>query len=577
MKITTPILSLIILSLCFYSCNRQYPHSIQTAALLTYTCPDSALILLEQLKNSISQESQSTQMYYWLLTIKAQDKAYLTHTSDSLVTEVLHYYENKWDKKHLPEAYYYAGRVYSDLGDAPQALNYFIEATKVINKDTDPKLASLIYSQIGTLYLYQDVYDKALSVFNKAYQYSVLTKDSVSMVYHLRDFGRTFSTLNQEDSALYYYKEAGKLAEKIRNENLSKMVNGELSGYYTELGMHKEAYKSIQIATQTVDPIDSAPLYSSMARYYFHTNQLDSATYYYSQLITTDSYLHKQVGFEGLSNIARIKGEYKKALSYMDKSVTYTDSLQSITQTEAVHKINALYNYQLREDENNRLRTQAQHQKVYITISIVTIIMMVTSFFAYRQTHKRKEENKIAQLNKLKKIQDEKYKQSQAYIEENRKYIEQLTQKLQEAQKFKSQLEQELLIAQKCAIEKSNELIEAQQKLAERAVRVLKFSEIYNKFHDSHSKLSTEDWNTLIYSIDETYSQFTQRLKEIYPIKEIELQICLLIKIEIPLGQISQIIVRSKQAVTSIRNRLYKKFFKEEGSPEEWDKFIREF
>lgn len=53
-------------------------------------------------------------MYYDLLTVKVRDKAYIRHTSDSLIRNVLRYYEHQDDKKHLPETYYYAGRVYSD-------------------------------------------------------------------------------------------------------------------------------------------------------------------------------------------------------------------------------------------------------------------------------------------------------------------------------------------------------------------------------------------------------------------------------------------------------------------------------
>ncbi len=87
-------------------------------------------------------------MYYQLLTIKARDKAYITHTSDSLILEVLHYYEKRKDKKHLPEAYYYAGRIYRDLGDAPQALEYFFKAIDVSSACMNYRLTSRINRQI---------------------------------------------------------------------------------------------------------------------------------------------------------------------------------------------------------------------------------------------------------------------------------------------------------------------------------------------------------------------------------------------------------------------------------------------
>ena len=147
MKWPEPLLIIILLPLYFLSCDsKSYPHVLQLADSLANTCPDSAIALLEQFKDSASQESKETQMYYQLLTIKARDKAYITHTSDSLILEVLHYYEKKKDKKHLPEAYYYAGRIYRDLGDAPQALDYFFKAIDASSACMNYRLTSRIYS-----------------------------------------------------------------------------------------------------------------------------------------------------------------------------------------------------------------------------------------------------------------------------------------------------------------------------------------------------------------------------------------------------------------------------------------------
>ena len=56
--------------------------------------------------------------------------------------------------------------------------------------------------------------------------------------------------------------------------------------------------------------------------------------------------------------------------------------------------------------------------------------------------------------------------------------------------------------------------------------------------------------------------------------KTVEMQVCLLIKIGVPPTQIAYITSHTKQAITSIRKRLYKKVFNMDGSPEDWDIFI---
>ena len=567
-----------LLLLAIVSCGRRNDGlpALQRVVLLANTHPDSAMALLDSLRDSIFLQPRSVRMYYDLLTVKARDKAYIRHTSDSLIRSVLRYYERQNDKKHLPETYYYAGRVYSDLGDAPQALNYFIRASETADgKDYD--LLSRIYSQIGTLYLYQDVYDKALPVFRKCYQYNLLEGDSAGMVYAIRNIGRTYRTLDQVDSALHYYKEADSLAIKLGSNLLRMRVNGEFSAYYTQLGMYKEAYKCLQWAFLQFNSDDRAPAYSTVAHYYLNINQLDSALIYFTKLLKMDDYLYLQSAYKGLGEIATKRGNYAEACSYWALYEMYRDSVQSITQTETVRKINALYNYQLREEENNRLQMQNRQQKNYIVWITASMVVVVALFFAYRQNRKRKEEGRINQLQKLKALEEQKYRQSQEFIEENKKRIAELEKELQEVRTTSDISRQELLHAQKLSLEKDNEQVEAQQKMEQEAVKAFQTSAIYIKFHETDDKILEEDWSELISAIDNTYRNFTQRLKDLYPMNEVELQVCLLLKIDMPFKRIALLVLRSKQAVTSIRKRLYKKVFGREGTPDDWDRFIRNF
>lgn len=567
-----------LLLLAIVSCGKRNDGlpALQRVALLANTHPDSAMALLDSLRDSIFLQPRSVRMYYDLLTVKARDKAYIRHTSDSLIRNVLRYYERQDDKKHLPETYYYAGRVYSDLGDAPQALNYFIRASETADgKDYD--LLSRIYSQIGTLYLYQAVYDKALPVFRKCYQYNLLEGDSAALVYCIRNIGRAYSVLNQVDSALYYYKEADKLTIRLNNVFLWSEIHGELSAYYLQLGMYEEAYNSLLLSRRKVKSINEAPQYTTSARYFYSINQFDSAAYYYTLMTELNGYSYKEEGYYGLGKIARLKGNYETALLYFDKSLIYADSAESITQTETVRKINALYNYQLREKENRSLQLQNERQKTRIVLMFAAMIVVIALFFVYRQNRKRKEEGRINQLQKLKALEEQKYRQSQEFIEENKKRIAELEKELQASKIVQNQPQQELLHARKQSLEKDNEQVEAYRRLEAEAVKALETSDIFRKCHEVDGNLSAEDWQTLTAAIDSTYSQFIHRLKDLYPVSDVELQVCLLLKIGISSTRIAQLVLRSKQAVTSIRKRLYKKVLGQEGTPDEWDKFIRNY
>ena len=568
--------------MCICACtNKPYPQSLRVADSLIHNNPDSAVILLEELKRSMAFEPQATQMYYQLLTIKAKDKAYITHTSDSLIKTVVKYYEERKDRERLPETYYYAGRVYRDLGDAPQALEYLQKAIESTKDCTDYRLISRIYSQTGTLYLYQDTYDQALEVFRKAYQYCLSDKDSIGMVYSLRDIGRTFTTLNCADSALYYYKGALNYAEQIHNNHLVGVVQAELSGLYIQLEMYPEAFTAIQCSNKYIKGHNIAPFYAILADYYYYTNQLDSATFYYTQTASFDDLYQKQGSYKGLGNIARKKGQYKEAMEYFDKYLICTDSIKDITNTETIRKMQSLYNYQLKEKENSKLQHQAANYKLWNILLIFSLLSLVFLFIAYHQFRKKKEQQQLVKQERIKQIQKERYAQSNTYLEKNKEQNKEVELSLHKAEIEKDQLRQDLLKAQKSLIEKTNEQITATQRVQKQSELALKHSDIYKKFHfavqGSDEKIGNDDWKELMCAVDEAYNQFTTRLLELYPMKTIEIQVCVLIKIGLSPAQIAFITIRSRQAISSIRKRLYSKVMGKDGTPEQWDIFISTF
>lgn len=565
---------------------------MQLADSLVNSNPDSAVTLLAQLKKDITSEPEATQMYYQLLTIKAKDKAYIMHTSDSLIKKVVKYYEDKKDKKRLPEAYYFAGRVYRDLGDAPQALDYLQKAMETSEGSTEYRLISLMQSQTGMLFLYQDIYDKALDAFKKAHYYAEASKDSTSLVFTLRDIGRAFTGMNNVDSTLHYYKEAGRIAKRINSTYLIGIVNQEMASIYTQLREYQKASDAMQVSSYTAKR-DIPAYYTILADLYYQTGEIDSAKYYYTKLLSMGNYYHKQGGYEGLTRIARQQGRYAEALNYMDKYLIYTDSIQKQINVEAVQKVNALYNYQLREKQNNRLMETTQKQKIWIislaaSITIILIIIITVSII-YQQRKRQKEMQTKRQQEKLKEIADEQYHNSQQYIIENEKRIEALKEKAQNAENQKNEMKKSLQEAEAELLELTNKQIETRQKIQVLSETALKESQIYKDFYhvagmpnseniSPKTKINQEDWKELTSIIDQTYNNFTWRLQSLYPqISEQELRICLLLKISIPPRGIAELTAHSKQSISSSRKKLYEVTHNQAGKPNMWDDFIMNF
>ncbi len=569
---------------CLYGCGRigrSYPEILLSADSLCCTHPDSALAVLTAIKANMDKENQRIQMYYQLLYTKAADKAYIPHKSDSIIRRIVNYYERKSAMEYLPETYYYAGRVYSDLGDAPQALDYFQKALETLRTSKDHRLISRIYSQMGTLYVYQRVYDEALSVFKKSYYHDALSADTVGQIYSLRDIGRAFTGCNKADSALFYYESAYRLAQRIQYTHMTSVVAIELAGLYTQLGMYEKAEQTVRTSTQVGKRKNQIPRFSVMADLYLQMGNLDSAAYYYHRLLEFDNYYSKQGGYEGLSKICRQRHQYKEALEYIDIYLAYTDSIKKHTDTETIRKMHSLYNYQLREKENQRLKDINTRQNTQVMGLLFILILSAVSVFSYSQYSRRKKEQKREQQRRLEEEKERQYRKSLQFIEENKKHIQYLEHQLQTSKSEKDQLHQELLHAQKELIEDTNRQVVSAQKEQILSEASLKHSDIYILFHQSAknmSKVTDADWITLQDAVDKTYQNFSKRLCALYPkITEQEMHVCLLLKISISATGIAHLTMRSKQAVTSSRKKLYEKIHGQQGSPDKLDQFIQDF
>ncbi|MBD8985328.1 MAG: tetratricopeptide repeat protein [Bacteroides cellulosilyticus] len=580
MKTNTQFILLTCLLLCFCACGRKpYPQSLIVADSLASVQPDSAITLLNTMKDSMKAESESTQMYYQLLCIKANDKAYIRHTSDSLILSVLHYYIKKDDKRHLPEAYYYAGRVYRDLGDAPQALDYFEKALATLSKNKKHKLKIYIYSQIGTLFLYQGLYNEALEIFKKRYAYNIDLKDSVGMVYTLRDIAGTYCNINQEDSSIYYYQAAYDLGKELKRPDLTNMVQSQIASLYIQSGKYDLAKSALQDALTSIKYSNKSGVYSIAAKLYHKTGMTDSAIYYYKALLDFGTIYAKENAHRSLAEITMKGNNCQLAIQHIQAYLQCVDSIQKITYTESLHRMHSLYNYQLREKENNQLKSENQKKADYLKYGLIGFAVVTAFFFSYYQYNKRKKQELKYQLQKAEQIKVENYKKSQLFIKENNVRIQELEKKLNDMNSTNEILRKEIQ-DQKELLCQETRRAEIEQSKQEKAQKALSDSSIYQllkkRLLDPQGRIfiTTEEWIVLRNTLKGIYPNFFEKLSDIYTFNEFQLHVCILIKGGFSPSEIAKLTEHPKETITSTRRRLYTRIFQEKGKPEDWDNFI---
>ena len=571
---------LLLCSILAFGCTRHkdYPHAILQAESCMDEHPDSALHLLTTYADSIGMQPEETRMYYHLLTHQAKDKLYMKPQSDSLINRIVAFNDETDDKDKQMLAYYYQGSAYRDMNDAPRALKAFQQVLQLGEGYPPCDLFARTYNQMGTLFAYQGLYDESLEANKQSVQQYLLQGKKNKISYALRDIARMYNVKNQRDSASHYYQKAYQTAVTANDSNRMNKIKAEWGCYMIDDSITQEAGKQILLAL--VREGKTYPnILSNLGSLYRHKGKWDSAYHFLEKMKTTTDIHKRQAAFQDLGFIEYQKGNLALAIEYGKQANALRDSIEKITQTEAVAKINSLYNYQHTEQENYRLK-EANAQKlffIYILAAILTISIAIT--VAYYFYIKQRQETAARQAERIKELEEKRYAQSQEAMEENRKKIEVLEKELLAKDNHINELERQQKQAQKASLEITNQQIEATKTEQELRIRGLQQSRIYLRFHnachDSGINLTDNDWVELAKAINEAYPNFSEKLYTYCPkISTMELNICCLIKISIPTSDIATLVRRSRSAVTLSRTRLFKKMHGKEGKAEELDGFI---
>ena len=558
-----------------------YPTNMQKAENYMNTRPDSALILLQGLADSINVYPEETQMFWHLLTIQAKDKQYIVHTSDSLINSIVEFYEGCGDKEKLMLTYYYQGRVYRDMNDAPKALKAFQLAEKVQTSNWD--LLTKIYSQMGYLFAYQGLHNEAIQVNKKSiYIYKLQNKENKAS-YAWRDIARMYSAKNQPDSALHYYKHACQIALTDQDSTRFYGMLGEIGGYYCQLGKNDSAKLILKYAERQPLIRNKRHIHAMLGNVYKVENNLDSACYYCWKTIEYGDIRNTYYSYKNLYDAEVQRGNYRQAAIYIDKALTLKDSIDQITQTEAIAKINSLYNYQHTEAENSRLQLEQEKQNTLIIVLTLAALGIALSgvLIFFRQKAKRLEAEKITE--RLQKQAKENYEKSEAAICNNRKKIKELEGLLQQAKEERDLLKAKQLEIQQKQLQNRNEEIALKQEEAKLRIDTLRCTTIYKEFQQAardekinlQNEQSIAKWEALKEAIDTAYPEFTEKLHLLCPsLSDKETKVCLLAKIGISPSGASIILKRTRQAVTNMRSRIFQKICSFNKDFKDFDDFI---
>lgn len=561
----TSFLTLLISLTC---CNHHPPcQALSQAELLMEEKPDSALSILKNMTDPDQLPDWDRALYYLLLT-QAQDKNYITHTSDSIIKIATQYFENHDDQTHTMLAYYCMGRVYTDLQDALQAQECYLKALELGEGSGNNQLLVKIYNNLGTLYSYQYINEMALPMYQKARQSALLEQkiDSINISFVIRNIARTFSQMQKTDSAIYYYKQA--LSYSVTKNRASILLD--MGSIYLDAQNYQEAESFLNAASISAHSKKTLlPIYLSKGRIFIEKEQLDSAKFYFGKSLLSSNIYTKAASLRYLGQIALKEDNLNKYVIFAEQHEQLHDSIIHNSHFENIRITQSMFNYQLITKDKNKFEKEAAQRMIFIhRISIVFVIILTTGVILFKREQDKK--------RRLLEIKEQQYKRSQQYLEDNKAQILQLEIKLSTEKAHMSGVQRQLYEARKVMLQMENRTIIEKQGAIRLLEKDFHDASLYLRIHSEEDiQLSKEEWYELRQLIDATYPDFTNRLIKHYTrISKEEIYVCYLVKMKIPIKKIANLVHISSSGVSQCRRRLYKKFTNEPGSTEMFDRFI---
>ena len=553
------------------SCGQQAAdRDIAVADSLSEAAPQRAMMLIDSLEGE-SAMNKSRHMKLLLLKAKVRNKLAMPMSTDSL-KDIADYFDKHGDSNERMLAYYILGCAYFDGKDAPMALQYFHEAAaKADTTDSSCDFLTLhrIHAWSAEILKSQFAFSDAFHENSLAFKYAMKAKDTLNAIITYEKKSNIYNALGISDSAIFIreklyglYSKYGYEKEAVRSLGLLinyGVENKELSDvkHYINLYEHKsgnfndkgDIKKGVEI------------YYVTKGRYLAEIKELDSAEYYFRKCArTAKNYSDLKYCFDDLADIYRKRNRPDSVAKYADLARMMTDSAYAQMSTEHLQQMQAMYNYNryrqtAEEAEKDALRTK------YISIIIIMAIMAaaIGGALAVRTYIMRKRRARVDEIKEYKRKINE-LEMSRAELEsinsglnsEVNRMIEEKTKKIDI---LKTEYEKNFNNV------KDKDLFECEPIVIQIRWKARKTTKPMDKDEISRLKELFKDYRPL--------SNWENTLNNN------EYLICLLVRLDFVPAEICILTDLSSSNISNIRKRLLEKMTGREGSPKDFDKYIK--
>ncbi|MDH5367254.1 MAG: tetratricopeptide repeat protein [Cyclobacteriaceae bacterium] len=301
------------------------------------------------------------------------------------------------------------GVLYRHSGNLDKALDNYIEALHIQEKQQFEDAIAYTYSNIGTIYSLKNEYQKALDYFLKANAQFESIGHNLRSIGTLNNIGNVYSNMNKYEDALEYYLKSDKLYNNLEDQTQAFVPFTNIGNAYFNLGkldLALEFYNKSLVYEQRDNNLNGQAnalhnfgiVFSAMGNHEqaidFYNKALDLAQE------TGDKYLLKTI-YESLAQMNFVMGDYFLSYSFLQLHNSVKDSLLNEESNRKIADLENAYAFEQQQKEIQHLQTESELQKLrisndeniitgIISFSIMGIILTLVIFKEYKEIKKNK-------------------------------------------------------------------------------------------------------------------------------------------------------------------------------------------
>ena len=359
-----------------------------------------------------------------LLRARKMNKEYVDFTTDSVMKEVADYYDRHGTPNERMEAHYLLGCAYRDMGEAPRAVDCYLDAVACADTtaaDCDFYTMSGIYGQLATLYHQQLLLSYEVEAYRQAYRCDLLAGDTLSVLFDKKMIAGAYILRNKRDSAemilnevISLYRERGYEQEALQTSTMLMNLLIDSLGRQAELkqiiDLFDTKYKLFDENHEL--PTSARQFYYYKGAYFENASLLDSAEYYYRKSYNPErgSMAHERA-YKGLLSVFSKLGQYDSIAKYARLYCEVNDSTVARKDQDITAQMAASYNYnhyQKEAQENERKAYKANLRLLIVSLSLLAIAAFTAILIYHYRRQRRKQQAKyIVSITERARLQEE--------------------------------------------------------------------------------------------------------------------------------------------------------------------------